>query len=139
MSSTEAYYAAQTAAQEGVITEVQWQTYQTLFHNSPGSLNSKAVNQAAAGYFGERGRAPWAAQLKNLEKMGLACNTGKDDWVVSDATTVTPLPPPPKKPSAKKFAKGVGDLEMALIRANSVGLHTPEAEAVLEWLKAKVR
>ena len=133
--TTESFYGAKAAFEAGKLTDLQWQTYQVLWHTGPAP--KKEINDRAKGYFGEAARPLWAAQLKKLQAMGLVEEVAKDTWDVTSATA--PLEyTPAKKPSGKKFKKGVEDIEMALVKAEHLGLASEEAKRVLEWLQSKL-
>ena len=120
---------------EEKLTKLQWQTYEILWHNGP--LDQKEINLKAQGAYGTTMRPLWAAQLKKLKAMGLVSEYTVKKWDVTCSTVPTELEVV-KKPSAKKFKKGVSDLELAMVKADNVGLATDEAQSVLSWLHSKV-
>lgn len=130
----------QAAFQAGQLSQRQIETYTLLWHSGP--LSMKEVNAQAQGY-DPTAKPMWAAQLKKLAAMGLVApqKVGRSEkWDVTAAAAPAAVPPPAKKPSAKRFAKGVQDLELLYIKHQHLAdmLSTPEAEAVLSWLKGKV-
>lgn len=131
-ATTEGFYGVQSAHQNNKLTALQWQAYEVLWHTGP--IDKKVLNEQAKGFYGDTQKPMWAAQLKKLELMGLVRQVDKKSWDVTDAAEPVN---PPKKPSAKRFRKGIEDIELALVRAEAVGVATPEAKAVFEWLKTK--
>src|SRR5215204_4233562 len=112
-ATTESYYGIQGAYQQGKLTQLQWQTYELLWHKGP--LEQKALNEFAKAAFGDKPRPMWAAQLKKLKALGLVEERNKQ-WAVTQAVAPEEVSVA-KKPNRKKFAKGVEDIDMALARA----------------------
>lgn len=132
--TTESYYGIQGAYQQGKLTLLQWQTYELLWHHAP--LEQKALNEMAKTAYGDKPRPMWAAQLKKLKAFGLVEERNKQ-WAVTKAISPVEVSVA-KKPNRKKFAKAIEDIDMALARAEYIGLASPEAQMLLGWLRTKV-
>jgi len=133
--STEAYYALERLHEAGRLTNDEWQSYQALWHYGPADVKSITGNLVHWGNL----RPKVNRALSSLRKKGLVeQQPDKRSWAVTARVEPLDVPRAAKKPSKKKFAKGVEDVEMALIRAEAVGLRSPEAVAVLDWLKSKL-
>lgn len=137
-NTNEAYYGVQKLFQGNSITLVQWQTYEMLWHYGP--LDAKAVNERAVASYGAQAKPPWGRQLKSLAALGLIGVAQTGGYDVTGAGALQPVTTKPKKPSAKKFKKGIEGLELLYIKHESLndGLATPEVQGVIDWLKGKL-
>lgn len=131
-NTTEAFHAIKSLMEQGKLPKPAYQVYEACWHNGP--LKPPALTALLKEWHGEKGS--WGRQLKLLERSGLLTAHSDGSFDVTSATSFEV--PKVKKPSAKKFKKGLEDLEMALIKAERVGLATPEAKAVIAWLQSKV-
>jgi hypothetical protein len=136
-NSNEAFYGVQNLHRGGSLTLAQWQTYEMLWHFGP--LDSKAVNEKAVASYGAQAKPPWGRQLKGLAALGLVAAQG-GQYDVTGAGALQAAASKPKKPSAKKFKKGIEGLELLFIKHESLddGLATPEVQGVIDWLKGKL-
>ena len=92
--------------------------------------------------------APWEKAIPELSKMGLIkrgnkrhCTVKqKEDvtWLLTDAQA--PIKPKANKPSAKKFLKGVAQLESLIAHHDGLGdgYITPELRELYAWVRDKV-
>lgn len=132
-ATPEAYHSVDAAYRAGKLTQEQWSAYVLLWHYGP--LTKTELNQHGLSHLGSVEKPPWGAHLKKLGIMGIARNIKGAKWDVTNATTVLDIP---KKPSGKKYAKGVEDITLAITRSQAENVSSPEAEAILRWLQSKV-
>jgi hypothetical protein len=129
-----AFHAVMALRDKGTITPTAFRVYEALWHHGP--LPKKELGRTLEAW----DKLPFKSYNKDLKfviENGLVAEE-KGQLNVTDRTELTVVPPPPKKPSKKKFAKGVEELEMALMRGERLGLATPESLAVMAWVKSKV-
>lgn len=134
-ASVEAYYAVMALRDAGTISVDCWKTYEALWHKGPLSLKS-ILALLKTSFPSESKRTPWSGCLKKLLASGLIAAAPGGDLDTTDAKEIQSAAPA-KKPSAKRFKKGVEDLEMALFNAERRGFVSAEAGLVVAWLKGK--
>jgi hypothetical protein len=132
-----------------LMTREIYEVFFTLW-SSPTSLTKAEVDAACKHYnFVKNQGAPWEKQLPLMRQMGIVkqdnkrhCsvkNKPETTWTITDATTLKK--PKVAKPSAKKFALAVAQLDQLIAyheRAQD-GAITADLKKLADWVRDKVQ